>query len=97
VGQCISKAFDTSRKVNCSKYVYDTSEFKETLTTELDLVCDKVDQRHALGSIMMLGLMTGSLLGGPLSNTSNLLHIVNRYITSKSTFQVTKLEEKQLF
>ncbi len=62
-GRCIPSHFDHKHKVNCSSYVYDRSEFHETLTTKLDLVCDKVYQRHALGSVMMLGLMTGSLLG----------------------------------
>ena len=65
---CHPRAFDRTTKENCSRYVYDTSEFSETLATKLDLVCDKVNVRHSLGSIMMLGLLTGSLLGGPLSD-----------------------------
>lgn len=65
---CRPQQFDRSKTVKCSHYVYDRSEFSSTLTTELDLVCDKSNQRHFLGSIMMLGLMTGSLLGGPISD-----------------------------
>ena len=65
---CSARSFDQKTRQNCSKYVYDHSEFSETLTTKFDLVCDKVNQRHSLGSIMMVGLLTGSLLGGPLSD-----------------------------
>ena len=64
---CIPDHFQSEFTVNCSEFVYDLSEFKSTLTTELDLVCGKVNQRHFLGSVMMFGLMTGSLLGGPIS------------------------------
>ena len=41
--------------------------FEETLTTKFNLVCDNVEKRHFIGSVMMLGLTIGSLLGGPLS------------------------------
>ena len=65
---CHPRAFNPHLVQTCSKFVYDRSEFSATLTTKLDLVCDKVNVRHSLGSIMMLGLMTGSLIGGPLSD-----------------------------
>ena len=65
---CHPRAFNPHAKQNCSSFVYDQSEFSATLTTKLDLVCDKVNVRHSLGSIMMFGLLTGSLIGGPLSD-----------------------------
>jgi len=54
--------------INCTEYIYDRSEFTETLTSELDLVCNEVGKRHLLGSIMMVGLTLGSLLGGPIGD-----------------------------
>ena len=59
---CHPRAFNPHAKQNCSSFVYDQSEFSATLTTKLDLVCDKVNVRHSLGSIMMFGLLTGSLI-----------------------------------
>ncbi|XP_059089923.1 organic cation transporter protein-like isoform X2 [Tigriopus californicus] len=53
---------------SCSKFVYDRSEFPATITTELDLVCDQVQRRHFMGSVMMMGLTLGSLLGGPIGD-----------------------------
>ena len=41
-------------------------KFGDTLTTELDLVCGQVAKRHFLDTVMMLGLLAGSLIAGPL-------------------------------
>ena len=60
-GTCLAKNFDSNGLTTCTDgYVYDQSEFEETVTTQLDLVCDKDSQRLSLGSIMMLGLLIGS-------------------------------------
>ena len=65
-GGCSAESFDNSRLENCSRFVYDHSEFVRTLTTELDLVCGAVAKRHFLDTVMMLGLLVGSLVAGPL-------------------------------
>eukprot|EP00095_Tigriopus_kingsejongensis_P007773 maker-scaffold154_size301342-snap-gene-2.22 protein:Tk07773 transcript:maker-scaffold154_size301342-snap-gene-2.22-mRNA-1 annotation:"hypothetical protein BRAFLDRAFT_225757" len=65
--QCASDQF-SSLVQSCEHFVYDQSEFPATITTELDLVCEQVDKRHFLGSVMMLGLTFGSLIGGPLGD-----------------------------
>ena len=67
---CSPLAFDNSTVVPCDKFVYDKSVFIATLTTELDLVCEDGDSKQRLlGSMMMLGLLLGSCIGGWLSDT----------------------------
>ena len=66
---CLAANF-TRVVVACSRFVYDRSEFSATLTTDLDLVCEGVERRHFLGSVMMMGLTLGSFLGGPLGEFS---------------------------
>lgn len=65
---CDADAFDNQTLVACHTFVYDHSLFPETLTTKLDLVCQQESKRRLLGTIMMLGLMIGSLIGGRLSD-----------------------------
>ena len=64
----IFSGFDNSSTETCNAYVYDQSVFPETLTTELNLVCDNESKRRLLSTLMMLGLMIGSLLGGRISD-----------------------------
>ena len=45
-------------------------KFGDTLATELDLVCGAVAKRHFLDTVMMLGLLAGSLIAGPLGELS---------------------------
>ena len=61
---CSSPSFNTSSIINCNKWVYDTTEFTETLTTKEDLVCDDEWKRRLLGTLLMLGLLIGSVIGG---------------------------------
>ncbi len=49
-------------------YVYDRSVFSETITTQLDLVCDDGFKVDLIGSILMVGLTVGCLVGGPLGD-----------------------------
>ena len=65
---CSNSGFDNSSKETCNAYVYDETIFPETLTTKLDLVCDNESKRRLLSTLMMLGLMIGSLLGGRISD-----------------------------
>ena len=63
---CAASSFDNSSIIKCNKFVYETFEFTETLTTKLNLVCDNESKRRLLGTLMMLGLLLGSLVGGRL-------------------------------
>ena len=65
---CNPELFVNSSVIKCDQYVYDTSVFEETLTTKFDLVCDEESKRRLLGTLMMLGLLIGSLIGGRLSD-----------------------------
>lgn len=65
---CSPNSFDNRSTLPCSAYIYDRSIFEETLTTELDLVCDSDYKVNFIGTIMMVGLLVGSILGGPLSD-----------------------------
>ena len=65
---CNANDFFNSSIVRCNGYVYDTSVFEQTLTTKFDLVCDEESKRRLLDTLMMLGLLIGSLIGGRLSD-----------------------------
>lgn len=65
---CKKDAFNQSKSVSCEQYVYEKDNFEETLTTKLNLVCDKESERRFLSTIMMIGLTIGSLIGGRLSD-----------------------------
>ena len=39
----------STSEAKCTKWVYDTSEFKDTAVTDNDWVCDKVSNRQRLG------------------------------------------------
>ena len=65
---CLPESFDNTTTQPCEEYIYDRSIFEETLTTELDLVCNDEYKVHFIGTVMMIGLLVGSLLGGPLSD-----------------------------
>ena len=65
---CLPESFDHTTVQPCKSYVYDRSIFRETLATELDLVCDAKYKVDFIGTIMMIGLMARSILGGPSSD-----------------------------
>ena len=65
---CDADSFDNSSITKCTEFVYDDSEFIETLTTKFDLVCDEEYKRRFLGTLMMLGLLFGSFIGGWLGD-----------------------------
>lgn len=68
-GSCEASNFDSDNATTCeSGFVFDDSVFPETLSTKLDLVCDRKYLRRMLGTLMMLGLLLGSVLGGWLSD-----------------------------
>ena len=66
--KCHRDSFNINSSVNCNHYVYDTSTFEETASTVLDLVCDNSYKATFQGTILMLGLMVGCIVGGPLAD-----------------------------
>ncbi len=67
-GVCSEDSFNTSSRVPCTEYVYDRSVFEETITTELDLVCRDSYKPRLIGTILMVGMTAGCLIGGPLGD-----------------------------
>ncbi|XP_067674877.1 organic cation transporter protein-like [Haliotis asinina] len=52
----------------CSAWVYDNSVFKNTVITELNMVCNDKGLRSLANSILMAGLLCGSLVLGVISD-----------------------------
>ena len=68
-GQCKIENFNLSAsKVACESWQYDKSDFPSTLATELNLVCDAESKRRFLGTLVMAGLLIGSIIGGRISD-----------------------------
>ena len=61
---CQPQYFDRNSTIPCNEFIYDNTFFDETLSTKLDLVCVKESYRSLLGTILILGLLFGSLFGG---------------------------------
>ncbi|CAH1251987.1 SLC22A3 [Branchiostoma lanceolatum] len=52
-------------RIKCDQgYVYDRSQFEDTVVTQWDVVCDKKWQVNMIQSLWMAGLMFGSFFGG---------------------------------
>ena len=62
--QCLTESFLGNVTQICSEYVYDTTYFTETLVTKLDLVCERENLKKLLKTILILGLLFGSMVGG---------------------------------
>ncbi len=54
--------------VPCQHFVYDRTIFKETITTQLDLVCEEEYKPKLIGTILMIGMTAGCIIGGPLGD-----------------------------
>ena len=61
--QCLPESFSGSTQI-CSEFVYDTTYFTETLVTKLNLVCERENLKKLLKTILILGLLFGSMVGG---------------------------------
>ena len=67
VNYCQTDTFlNTTTK--CEEFVYDKTYFDETLSTALNLVCDNQSYRSLLGTILIIGLLFGSLIGGRIGD-----------------------------
>ena len=65
---CSASSFNSSSVIDCNDWVYDTDQFTETLATKENLVCEDEWKRRILGTLMMLGLLVGSIIGGRLGD-----------------------------
>ena len=68
LASCNIESFNQTDIQVCQKFIYDTSIVEESLTTKFNLVCDMEYQQMLLGSVVMVGLMIGSPIGGKLSD-----------------------------
>ncbi|QQP52038.1 Uncharacterized protein FKW44_004033 [Caligus rogercresseyi] len=62
-GECTPDNFSNETML-CSEWVYDKSDYQETIATKYNLVCDSEYKQKLLGTMIMVGLMFGSILGG---------------------------------
>ena len=67
-GRCNAISFNLSSTIQCDSFIYDNSVFQETLTSKFDLICEDDHKHRFLGTLMMLGLLFGSLVGGQLGD-----------------------------
>ena len=52
--------------INCDDYIFDNTYFDETLSTKFNLVCDKKHYKSLLGTLYIVALFCGSIIGGRL-------------------------------
>ncbi|XP_054714521.1 organic cation transporter protein-like [Uloborus diversus] len=57
---CAPAAFDKNRTVSCESFVWDHSEFEETVLSEFNIVCKKSKKATLSSSIFMCGVLFGS-------------------------------------
>ena len=67
-GSCSQLNFNQSEKVQCTEFIYDNTYFDETLSTKLNLVCEDEHYRSLLGTLLIIALLFGSLIGGKLGD-----------------------------
>ncbi|XP_034941368.1 organic cation transporter protein [Chelonus insularis] len=58
----------TDEFITCEEFVYDTSVYKSTTTSQWNLVCDRAQLRAVGDSLFMVGVMLGSIIFGSLSD-----------------------------
>ena len=54
--------------MQCTEFIYDNTYFDETLSTKLNLVCENEHYRSLLGTLLIIALLFGSLIGGKLGD-----------------------------
>ncbi|KAG5681826.1 hypothetical protein PVAND_011234 [Polypedilum vanderplanki] len=65
---CLMYVDDTNETKKCTKYVYDDTFYKETRTTEWNMVCDNRHRAAIAQTIYMLGVFTGAVTLGSLAD-----------------------------
>ena len=65
---CHQKSFNQSETIPCTEYIYDNTFFDETLATKLNLVCGDAHYKSLLGTLLIVALLFGSLIGGRLGD-----------------------------
>ena len=60
-GSCQASDFNTSAIVACTDYVWDRSQWTESLTTINHLVCGNDALKKFSGTILVLGLLVGKV------------------------------------
>nr|XP_039273911.1 organic cation transporter protein-like isoform X1 [Styela clava]XP_039273912.1 organic cation transporter protein-like isoform X1 [Styela clava] len=59
---------DEPNTIACKKYVYDDSVYKSTVTTEWDLVCDRLIVGTSVTAIYYVGVLFSALIGGNIAD-----------------------------
>ncbi|KAG8200531.1 hypothetical protein JTE90_000605 [Oedothorax gibbosus] len=65
---CGPNAFDVNRTVPCQNYVWDQTEFENTVASEFGMVCKKSWNGAASSSIFMFGVLFGSASFGMVAD-----------------------------
>jgi len=69
VDSCSSENFSENKTTTCNDgYIYSNYYFDETLSTKLNLVCDRKYLKTLLDTILIIGLLFGSLMGGAIGD-----------------------------
>lgn len=66
--KCHRDSFYINSTVTCNHFVYENATFEETASTVLNMVCDDSYKATFQGTVLMLGLMVGCIVGGPLAD-----------------------------
>ena len=65
---CTLQYFTPLETEYCKEYIYDNTFLDETLATKFDLVCDNQYYLSLLGTIVIIAILFGSLIGGRLGD-----------------------------
>ena len=61
---CTPQLFNESHTEKCQDFIFDNTYFDETLATKFNLVCENKHYKSLLGSLFIIALLFGSLIGG---------------------------------
>ena len=61
---CTPQRFNESNTEKCQDFIFDNTYFDETLATKFNLVCENKHYKSLLGTLFIIALLFGSLIGG---------------------------------
>ena len=61
---CTPQLFNESNTEKCQDFIFDNTYFDETLATKFNLVCENKHYKSLLGTLFIIALLFGSLIGG---------------------------------